>query len=312
MGKEIYATMITPFKDGNVDYETVRKLVRWYWKEGCDGIFVSCLSSEIFQLSLEDRVRLVREVVNENRELSNKDKSRKPMVIVASGHISEKFSDQVEELCATANEKPDALILITNRFDIENTSDEKWIEDAERLISRLPNDIPLGVYECPVPYKRLLSEKMIKWCVKNERFKFIKDTCCDIEMMKRRIELCKGSNLMLYNANTETLLESVDNGVCGYCGVMANIHPALYVKLLNDSTPKETKRIIQAELSAMSNMMVNTGAYPAIAKYYLSTYEKIEMEITAKSNPIDTISDYQKMFMEQIDILSKHIESRTV
>ena len=153
MGKEIYATMITPFKDENVDYETVRKLVRWYWKEGCDGIFVSCLSSEIFQLSLEDRVRLVREVVNENRELSNKDKSRKPMVIVASGHISEKFSDQVEELCATANEKPDALILITNRFDIENTSDEKWIEDAERLISRLPNDIPLGVYECPIPYK---------------------------------------------------------------------------------------------------------------------------------------------------------------
>ena len=52
-----FPTMITPYTaDGKVDYDTVEKLVEWYWKEGCDGIFASCQSSEIWYLPEEDRI----------------------------------------------------------------------------------------------------------------------------------------------------------------------------------------------------------------------------------------------------------------
>lgn len=73
-------------------------------------------------------------------------------VMVASGHVSDSFEDQVRELNAIAAEGPDALILISNRMDIKNTSDEKWIADTERLIAALPAEMPLGVYEYPKPY----------------------------------------------------------------------------------------------------------------------------------------------------------------
>ena len=184
----VYPTMITPYKNGQIDYETCEKLVEWYWNMGCDGIFATCQSSEILFLSLEERVLLTRTVIKKSRELAQKDKSREPMMIVASGHISDSFEDQVKELNAIAAEKPDAIILISNRMDILNTSDEKWIEDAEKLIAQLPSDMPLGVYECPKPYKRLLTEKMIKWCADSGRFFFIKDTCCDKEEIARRVE----------------------------------------------------------------------------------------------------------------------------
>ena len=41
----IYPTMITPYKDGKIDYEGVNNLVNWYYENGCNGIFAVCQSS---------------------------------------------------------------------------------------------------------------------------------------------------------------------------------------------------------------------------------------------------------------------------
>ena len=56
-----YPTMITPYKaDGSVDYEMAEKYVEWYFKKGCAGIFAVCQSSEIFFLSFEERLELLK------------------------------------------------------------------------------------------------------------------------------------------------------------------------------------------------------------------------------------------------------------
>ena len=60
---DAFTTMITPYKaDGSVDYETAERYVDWYYNNGLTGIFAVCQSSEIFYLTLEERVRLNREV----------------------------------------------------------------------------------------------------------------------------------------------------------------------------------------------------------------------------------------------------------
>lgn len=109
--KGVYPTMITPYRDGRIDEDAVRALVRWYWAVGCNGIFAACQSSEIRYLSVEERVLLVRLVVGTARELAAADQSRPPMMIVASGHVSEDLPAQADELCHIAAEGPDALIL---------------------------------------------------------------------------------------------------------------------------------------------------------------------------------------------------------
>ena len=106
----VFPTMVTPYKkDGQVDYQGVESLVEWYWKKGCDGIFAVCQSSEIFFLTLEERVNIGKTVVEKAEVLAAQDKSRKPMKIVVSGHISDSFDDQVEELTAMASVGADAL-----------------------------------------------------------------------------------------------------------------------------------------------------------------------------------------------------------
>lgn len=302
----VFPTMVTPYKkDGSVDYQGVNSLVEWYWKKGCDGIFAVCQSSEIFYLTLEERVNIGKTVVEKAKALANADKSRKPMKIVVSGHISDSFDDQVEELNAMANIGADALILISNRMDIKNTTDEKWVADLHRLIERLPADMPLGVYECPKPYKRLLTKKMLQACKDTGRFAFIKDTCCDASMIKERIEILQGSDIGLYNANAQTLLETLRAGADGYCGVMANFHPEIY-KWLFDNEDKKESDTVQAFVCMTA--FTESLAYPATAKYYLNAHEGIEIEALSRAVDCNLITEYQKSCLAQMKTLGDFIK----
>lgn len=304
----VYPTMITPYqKNGEVDYAAVEALTEWYWKRGCDGIFADCQSSEIQFLTLDERVSILHTVMQKVYALAEQDPSRPRMTVVASGHVSDGFEDQVRELNAIAAEKPDALILISNRMDIANTSDEAWIADTERLIAELPAEMPLGIYECPKPYKRLLSEKMLRWCVENGRFYFVKDTCCDAELIRARLEVCKGSHLKLFNANAQTLLETVRAGVYGYCGVMANFHPDLYTRLLKGDINSSDASLLQDFLGLAATIEGQT--YPCCAKYYLNRFEGVAMEPDARSADVRNLTAYQKSCVDQLAELTNAIRN---
>ena len=301
----VYPTMITPYKNGAIDEDAVRALVRFYWNSGCDGIFAACQSSEIMFLSLEERVLLVRLVVDEAKKLAGSDHSRAPLMIVASGHVSDSLDDQAKELCRIAAEGPDAVILISNRLDIANTTDEAWIADAERLISKLPPDMPLGIYECPKPYKRLLTDAMLRFCISTERFYFIKDTCCDADLIAHRLDICRGSRLEIFNANAQTLLPTLKNGCSGYCGVMANMHPELYVRLWRSDLESREASLLQDYLGLAATAEALT--YPCCAKDYLNRYRGIKMETYARSADEASYTPYQRACIDQLAELSRYV-----
>jgi 4-hydroxy-tetrahydrodipicolinate synthase len=116
----------------------------------------------------------------------------------------------------------DAAVLISNAFAPADANDSILSKKLARLLDRLDPSMPLGIYECPVPYKRVLSDEVIAFMVSTNRFIFLKDTCCDIERIKRRLNLIEGSSLKLYNAHAQTLFESLALGAAGYSGVQAN------------------------------------------------------------------------------------------
>lgn len=297
MKREAYPTMITPYTaQGEVDYEAVKKIALWYKDAGCDGIFASCQSSEIFFLTEDERVTIAKTV---------KQTVGDSMTVVASGHVSDSFEDQVRELNRICETGVDGLILITNRMDIANTSDEKWIEDLSRLIERLPADMPLGLYECPYPYKRLLTEKMIDFCLSTGRFRFIKDTCCDEKEIERRLKQTEGTEFYLYNANAQTLYESLKAGAKGYCGVMANFHPELYVKLMKlfEAGDEEAQKIADfLSIAAFTEGL----AYPVTAKYHIAHNAGIPITTVTRCRKESELTDYHKMCVDQMARLAKN------
>ena len=302
---DIFTTMITPYKaDGSVDYDMAEKWVQWYYDKGLTGIFAVCQSSEIFYLTLEERVELNRRVYQKAKQLEKSGGRR--FTVVSSGHVSDRLEDQIEELnriCATGT---DSLILITNRLDVQNEGDDVFIANAEKLLAALPKDVPLGLYECPYPYKRLVTPKILDWCLSTGRFTYMKDTCCDAPEMKRRCDQLKGSGFKLLNANTQTLLESLRNGADGYCGIMCNFHPELYVRLCEEFE----KNPEQAEL--LQGLIGNLGftevglPYPLTAKYNLCL-EGLESALIARNRKGEVLTDYAKHCVEQMKQLCDHV-----
>jgi len=304
-----YPVMITPYNaDGSVDYGAVRALTEWYWKEGCQGIFASCQSSEIHKLALADRVKLGAVVKAKADELALHDKSRMPMTVVASGHISDDFDAQVDELKRVAAGGVDAVILISNRFDIADTGDEAWIADMSRMLDVLPN-VPLGIYECPRPYKRLLTPAMIDFITRTGRFAFIKDTCCDSDEIDRRIRQIAATDSpmlkpYLFNANAQTLLETLRSGGAGYCGVMCNFHPALYVKLcaIWDKEPEKAE-LLAAFLCQAA--FIESRTYPSIAKYHLNKIG-VTMRCESRTCDVANMKLYDRLCVDRMDLLADY------
>lgn len=272
----VYPVMLTPFtEDNKVDYKSLGRLVDWYIEKGVAGLFADCQSSEMFFLSLEERVEIGRFV---------KQHAAGRVPVVTSGHISDTLENQARELTAIAETGADAVILLTNRLAKENESDEIWLNNLKKLLDMLPKNVPLGFYECPYPYKRIISPELLKWCADTGRFYFIKDTSCDIENMKAKLEVIRGTNLKLFNANSSTLYETLELGASGYSGVMANFHPELYVKLCESFRDDSgcARRI--ADFLTMTSF-IERQVYPVNAKYYQKTIGNFESVMTRTRNP---------------------------
>ena len=144
--------------------------------------------------------------------------------------------------------------------------------------------MPLGFYECPYPYKRIISPELLKWCADTGRFYFIKDTSCDIENMKATLDAIKGTNLKLFNANTSTLLESLELGGSGYSGVMANFHPELYVKLCESFWQGDGQSRKIADFLTVASL-IERQVYPVNAKYYQKSMVNFNSIMTRTRDP---------------------------
>jgi 4-hydroxy-tetrahydrodipicolinate synthase len=162
----------------------------------------------------------------------------------------------------------DALVLVSNRLAAPWESDDIWLKNLEKLMKELPDDIPLGFYECPYPYKRVLSNYVIKELLSTKRFEFIKDTCCDPKMIGERAALAKGTSLKFFNANAATLLFSLKEGYAGYSGIMTNFHSDLYYKLCRDWSKMGAQADELQNYLGMSSVIENQF-YPANARYSL-------------------------------------------
>lgn len=289
----IYPTMVTPFTDSNeVDYKALAHLVEWYIERGVAGLFAVCQSSEMFFLSLEERVAIAR-FVNE--------KANGRVQVIASGHVSESLADQIEELRAIAATGVQAIVLVSNRLAGPDESDEVWKRHAQALLDAVP-DVPFGVYECPYPYKRLLSPELLAWCQATGRFLFLKDTSCHSGQIAKKLEAVQGGALQLYNANSATLLESLRLGAHGYSGVMGNFHPDLYTWLYRHyaDQPEQAEKLQQ--FLGLSSV-IESQCYPVNAKYYLSL-EGIPIGLHTRTKDQRLLTDSNKLEVEQLFALT--------
>lgn len=253
----VWPVMLTPFnRDRSIDWGGVDALTDWYIGAGVAGLFAVSQSSEMYALGDQERLRLAERVV----KTAN---GRVP--VIASGTFGGDLPGQAASVRRVADTGVRAVVAITSVLAAEDEGDDAWCASADRLLD-LTGDIPLGLYECPLPYKRTLSPAALAWAASTGRFVFHKDTCLEIGEISAKIAATTGTPLKFFNAEISSLSHSLAAGGHGFSGIAANFYPELLVWLCGNWSAPEARRL-QLLLSVAE--MTAEHKYPASAKFFL-------------------------------------------
>lgn len=260
--KGFIPVMLTPFTNtGKIDFDALTGLTEFYLQAGAAGLFANCLSSEMFELDDDERIQLVNHVV----KITNG-----AVPVVATGTFGGPIEDQADFMKEIYDCGVQAVIAITGLLAGQDEPNAIFNGRVEQLL-QLTNNIPMGFYECPVPYKRLLSANQLKQFVSTGRVIYHKDTCLDIEQIKAKLQAGQGYPAFgLYDAYMAHAVESLKAGSAGLSCIQGNYFPELIVWLCdNYADASLAGEVSRVQEFFIQNMDVMHEVYPTVAKYYL-------------------------------------------
>ncbi len=296
--------MLTPFKEnGAIDYDGLTKLTELYLQAGAAGLFANCQSSEMFELDAEERLAVTRHVVKTAG-------GKVPVVAGATfGGTIRHQADFVKRIYDTGIE---AAIVVTNMLAGELEADEPFERRFFELLDHT-DAIPLGFYECPDPYKRVLSAAQLKQFVATGRVIYHKDTCLDIDLIKAKLEVTRGiPSFGLYDAYMVHAVDSLRAGAAGLSCIQGNFFPELVVWLCrnyDDASLADQVALVQQFF--VDHMGVMHEVYPVVAKYLLqqrglsiSTFTRrfvgvFDGDVMQK---VDTLDEKSRALYERIEL----------
>jgi 4-hydroxy-tetrahydrodipicolinate synthase len=149
----VWPVLLTPFNQSNtIDWQGLDSLIQWYLDGDISGLFAVSGSSEMFALSIEERLSLAQYVIQ-------KVDGKVPVIV--SGTFADSLKEQIGLIELMHELGADFVVCPVNQFAQENDSSDSWIKNAEYILEKT-GDIPLGLYECPAPYHRFLSVEETK------------------------------------------------------------------------------------------------------------------------------------------------------
>lgn len=292
--KKFIPVMLMPFtEDKKIDYKVLKDLVEFYLNAGAEGLFANCLSSEMFELGKDEMIDSINFIVNEVH-------GRVPIVATGSfGNTISEQADFIKEVYATGIE---AVIVITSLLAEEN-DEESLFEDNVRKLMELTPNIPLGFYECPIPYKRIMSPTFLSEIVQSDRIKYYKDTSLDLNSIKSKLHATQGfPEFGLFDAYMVHAVGSLQAGSAGLSCIQGNYFPELIVWLCkNYDDPNLQVQIDKVQNFLTENMDVMHYAYPASAKYFLQSIG-FEIQTTCRRTDIEPLDDDTKEKLKQLKI----------
>jgi len=253
--------MITPYmQNGQVDYDGLSRLTDFYMAAGSKGYFANCQSSEMYLLSAEERLSVTRHVVKHVNGA---------MPVVATGSFGKSLEEKAEFSRKIYQTGISAVIMITSHFAEKKESDDVLIDNCEKFFA-LTENIPMGTYECPAPYKRILTPYAFEHLLATNRLVYHKDTTIAFDKVKEKIELAKNSKLEFYDACTANTTRSLQAGAKGMSAISGNFYPEILVWMCDNATNPDRQDDVQFIQEQITKTEAVIGKdYPLSSKYFL-------------------------------------------
>ncbi len=206
--------IITPFKDGCIDYTALKTLIKHQIENGTDALVVAGTTGEAPTLKDDEHIELIRFVVKEAR-------GNLP-IIAGTGSNSTEHAVCMSKKAYSVG--ANGLLSVTPYYN--KCNDEGIITHYEKIANATP--LPVILYNVPSRTGYNLKTDSIKKLCKTKNIIAVKEASGDLAKAEEILSSC---SVTVYSGNDDIIVPMMSAGALGVISVISNLVPAEVKKL---------------------------------------------------------------------------------
>ena len=240
--------LVTPFKDGKVDYKKLGELVEYHIENGTDAIVPCGTTGESPTLSHEEHERVVAEVI---------EKASGRITVIA-GTGSNSTSEALRLTKSAKKAGANAALLITPYYN--KPTQEGLYLHFKAIAEEV--DIPIILYNVPSRTGVSISPETVARLAEIKNIVGIKEASGSIDQTSQILQLC---NITVLSGDDSLTLPIMAVGGKGVISVVANIVPKDTRKMVHDFSSgrlKEAQEMHRKLFPLCRAMFIETNPIP--------------------------------------------------
>jgi 4-hydroxy-tetrahydrodipicolinate synthase len=275
--------IVTPFREGKVDYDAFKELVNWQIEEGIDCIVPCGSTGESATLTHDEHRDVVSFVIN---EVAGRVK-------VMPGTGSNSTWEAVELTESAKADGADGALVITPYYN--KPTQEGLYQHYKKIAERV--DIPICLYNVPGRTGVNMERDTVKRLAEIENIVAIKEASGKVSQSAEIIRLC-GDKIAVISGDDALTYPLMAIGGKGVISVVANLVPSVVkdmTSLMLNGKSQEALSLHYKWLPLMDAMFVETN--PAPVKEALAMMGKISPELRL---PLVNMKESNKDFLKNV------------
>ncbi len=245
--------LVTPFKNGEVDYPALDRLVEDQIANGVSALIAVGTTGEPATMTWEEHLAVIRRVVE-------KADHRVPVI---AGTGSNATSEAVYAAKHSAEFGADAQLVVTPYYN--KTSQAGLVAHFNAIADAAT--LPVIVYNVPSRTGLNIGPEALYEICQHENVIAVKEASSDVAQAMEKIRLC-GDKVDFYSGNDDLIVPSISFGFKGVISVVSNILPAetsRMAKLALEGNYKEAAEIQLKLLPFINALFSETSPIPVKA-----------------------------------------------
>ena len=258
--------LITPIRDGKVDFKAIDSLIRFHLESGTDGIVPCGTTGEAATLSVAEHKQVLKHVV--------KMVGKKVPVICGCG--SNNTAEGLDLIQYSEKIKADGVLVVTPYYN--KPTQEGLFRHYQTLCHK--SSIPMVLYNVPSRTGVNLLPETIARLSAIKNVVAIKEASGSLEQASQIMEKC---DITVLSGDDGLPLPLLSIGAKGVVSVAANIVPqkmADMVRLFLDGDIESARKIHYELLDLNKNLFIETNPIPVkIAAHLMGLIKKCEFRL---------------------------------
>ena len=280
--------LITPFKDGKIDYVNMGKLIEWQIEQGIDALVVCGTTGEASTLSSKEKVQLTKFTV----DLAA---GRVPVIAGTGGNCTESTLALTQEIEALG---VDGLLIITPYYN--KCTEAGLISHFEKIADAVST--PILMYSVPSRTGVNMTEAAVKVLKEHPNIVGLKEASGNLSQVCQ-LAAHISEDFSLYSGSDDQTVPILSLGGLGCISTVSNLIPAVYSCMIHDfldGSVKEAGRRQVALKPLIDAMFCEVNPIPVKAALHImgKCEPEYRLPLCPPSNKtqyllFDTLKEYQ-------------------